>query len=376
MTKMTNILLVLALAAGFISTGTHAADLLQSELDCEEILERWAADPASVPKHMVDECKSILGMASDTEVTPDVVPFAGAAQAADPCAGPNSGGSVHCWGPWSALAPAAGAAIGPQTLIPADEYEFRPELAEQFIPDLGSCQAGQPCGFATVVAGVTSQAPSDETTFAAFDLAVDGGSFVVAPGEPAEIASTANMSPGFIARPDEFENMRSTGADGDLRSRMIARVIRDTNGEITVAADIWAHGNAATRVSSSGHFAWGIAMSQPDLDFLKVSGVSAVFSGPMSVDNNTVATVTASFGSQSTWTGTWTNPGYSFDAGGSFIGADMLSDAGQFSANVVGPDSFVRGALLGQRDSKSIAHIIDVDLAGVGRIKDVGLLRE
>jgi len=36
----------------------------------------------------------------------------------------------------------------------------------------------------------------------------------------------------------------------------------------------------------------------------------------------------------------------------------------------------VRGAVLGQSNNKSIAHVIDVDIAGVGRVKDVGLLRE
>jgi hypothetical protein len=231
------------------------------------------------------------------------------------------------------------------------------------------------CGFATIVDGVTSAGPSQETTFAAFDLASDGSSFVVAPGEDNEIASVGGMAPIYIDRPDEFENMRSDGAAGDERSRLIARVIRDGDGEITEAADIWAHGNAATRQANSGYFAWGVAMPRADLDFLNGDGVTAMFTGAMSVDNATVATLTANFGAQPSWTGTWTNPAYSFDAGGTFVGADMLSDVSRFSDNVVGADNFVRGVLLGQRDRMSIAHIVEVELAGVGLVRDLGLLR-
>ena len=229
--------------------------------------------------------------------------------------------------------------------------------------------------FATVVDGVTSDAPADQTTFVEFDLATDGSAFVVSPGQPDQIESATNMTPAFIDRPDEFENMRSQGADGDVRSRLVARVIRNGNGEITEAADIWVNGNTATRQASSGYFAWGNALSRPDLDFLQSSGAAANFTGRMSVDNQTVANVTVNFGSATSWTGSWTNPSYTFDAGGAFVGVDMLSDSSQFSSNVQS-GSAIRGALLGQRDAKSIAHIIEINLAGVGLIRDVGLLRE
>jgi len=39
------------------------------------------------------------------------------------------------------------------------------------------------------------------------------------------------------------------------------------------------------------------------------------------------------------------------------------------------PDGTLK-AIVFQRDSKSIAHIIEVNLAGVGLVRDVGLLRE
>ncbi|MGI9342877.1 MAG: hypothetical protein ACR2QV_08495 [Gammaproteobacteria bacterium] len=373
---MNKLVLMLAILAGFVSTGSSAASLVPSERDCAEILERWAADPDSVPQALVDECKGMQGAAGAAGA---VAPFVSdadaqaAAAAADPCAGPDAGGSAHCWGPWAALAPAAGSGVEPQVLVPVDGYEVRPELAEQFGPDISSCAPGGPCGFATIVEGITTEAPADETQIAEFDLAVDGTSFVVAPGQPNEIPSVTNMTPDFFVRPDDFENMESSGRQGDQRSAVVARVVRD--GDINQAADIWANANVAAGQGNSGYFAWGIAVTQADLDFLRGAGVSAAFNGQMSVDNSTRAAVTVNFASQTTWNGTWTNPAYAFDAGGTFVGVDMLSDSSQFSNNV-GADSVVRGALLGQRDAKSIAHFIDVNVAGVGRIKDVGLLRE
>ncbi|MBT8445168.1 MAG: hypothetical protein KJO13_10495, partial [Gammaproteobacteria bacterium] len=335
---MNKMILVPALLCGFFATSGHAASMAQSQLDCEEILERWANDPDSVSKQLVDECKGIKG-----SVVPAIVPFAGAATeadaqatatAADPCAGPDSAGSVRCWGPWKSLAPAAGAAIEPPVLVPAEEYPLRPELAEQFGPDVGSCEPGTPCGFATVVDGVSNVAPAEETTFADFELATDGSEFVVSQSAAGEIESVSGMTATFTPRADDFENMRSSGATGSERSRLVARVIRNGDGEITEAADIWAHGDAATGVANSGFFAWGSSTTQADLDRLNGSSASVAFNGVMSVDNSTVAAVTLNFGSQPSWSGTWTNPGYAFDAGGAVLGADMISDASQFSSNV------------------------------------------
>lgn len=373
------------IAAAIVTTVVYspaqAGSSAQAANDCADVLESWAIEPDSVSKARVDECKGIKGIIAAGDEVPVVIPFAGDADgqvqpmAADPCSGPNAGASVRCWGPWAALVPAAGQQIGPQVLMPVEEYDWRPELASQFGPDLASCPPGTPCGFATVVDGATTEAPSDQTTIAEYQLAFDGASFVVAPGTDDEIVSVADMLTDFVDRPDGLENMTALGVDGDHASFMSARVDRNSDDEIVSAADIWIDGDIVTDVAKSGYFAWGVATTRVDLDFLKTNNVSATFRGPMSVDNATTATVTANFGSQTTWSGNWTNPAYSFDAGGSFIGVDMISDPSRFSGNV-GANSIVRGVLLGQRDAKSITHFIDVDLAGVGRIKDVGLLRE
>lgn len=371
---MKKILLLLIAIFGCSAGSVYAADIVQSERDCAEILEQWADDPNSVPQHLVDECKERMGAVAAANDVPDVIPFAGGQQAADPCVGDGAAGSVHCWGPWSALAPAAAGNALPSDLAPVDELDLRPELLT-IDPIVQSCIPGSPCGFATVIDGLTGQGPADETSIEAFDLAIDGSQFTVAPGEAGQIASVGGMTPVFSGRPDGFENMRSNGADGDLRSRLIARVTRDTNGNIIEAADSWGDGNAATGLAQSGFFAWGVSMPQADLDVLNNGAVSAVFSGPMSVDNGTTATITVNFGADASWTGDWTNPGYTFDAGGTLVGVDLVSDPTQFSSNV-GADSAVQGVLLGQSNDKSIAHVIDVDIDGTGRVKDVGLIRE
>jgi len=372
---MKKFLLILIVIAGYSAGNATATDLILAERDCADILELWANDPDSVPRHLVDECKERMALAESIPVIAPAAGTAAAKQPADPCVGPGAAGSVNCWGPWSALAPAASGVAAPANLLPVDEFNIRPELASQFDPSFGSCIPGTPCGFATIVDGVSGQAPGADTTLAQFDLASDGSQFTVAPGQAGEIASVGGMAPTFIDRPDSYENMRASGADGNLVSALIARVTRDTDGNIVTSADWWAQGNTDTLAANSGFYAWGVSMSQTDVNALNNAAISAVFSGSMSVDNTTIATITLNFGANANWTGEWNNPAYSFDAGGALIGVDLISDSAQFSNNV-GANSYIQGALLGDSASKSIAHVIDVDIAGAGRIKDVGLLRE
>lgn len=373
--------LALLFLFGLGSLGANAASFVPGELDCAQILQRWAENPASVPKHLVDACKEKMAEAAPL---PPPAPMAALPAPRDPCSGPDAASSVLCWGPWAALAPAA--APTPASLnfpeFPGD-CEYGSELAEQCVallaepgpePPIEGCTPGTPCGFATNVEGVTSHDDVEQTEFARFDLATDGTAFTVNPGEDGEIGSVP-LDPTFQARPDDYENMRSNGSLGDEQSRLVARVIRGENGQIELAADVWTDGNRVTGAARSGFFAWGTATSQSGLELLNGNGVSVSFAGPMSVDNATNAAMTVNFGSQPTWTGTWTNPGWSFGAGGTVTGVNMISSPGQFTPNVQA-GSFVQGALLGEPGRQGIAHIIDVTLETQGRIKDVGLLRE
>ena len=244
-------------------------------------------------------------------------------------------------------------------------------------PPLGSCPPGTPCGFATVVDGTSSSDDSEDTAFARFDMASDGSQFTVSPESGGEINSVTGMTTSVTPRDDGYETMRAGGRAGDEQSRLAARVVLDDDDQVVLAADVWSHGNRGTGITQSGYFAWGNATSQAGLDTLNAGNTSVNFSGPMSVDKNTVGSMTVAFGTNPTWTGTWTNPAYSFGAGGTVSGADLMSQPGQFTDNVIADQSFVQGALLGEPGgARGIAHIIDVTLADQDRIKDVGLLRE
>ena len=83
----------------------------------------------------------------------------------------------------------------------------------------------------------------------------------------------------------------------------------------------------------------------------------------MSVNNATNANMTVNFGSQPNWTGTWTNPAWSFGAGGTVSGVNLISNPAQFSINV--QSGVVQGALVGEPGKAGIVHMIDVT-AGPG----------
>jgi hypothetical protein len=366
---------LLAVFTAFPLLPLQAADLSLLDADCETVLQRYAEDPNSVPQEALDRCRdagvpAAAALAEDPFGTPGV----------DPCAGPVAASLVDCWGPWAALAPAAG---GADTAGFADvaELQPRPEIASEFNKEVEplivvACTAGLPCGYATLVDGASGFADAENTEIVAFELAEDGSAFVLDP-DGNRIESAGGMQTFFAMRPDDYENLLAVGVEDDTVSRLSARVIRLPDDTLLLAADAWASGNLSTRTANSGFFAWGRAISQADLDALNNSTVprSLNFAGVMSVDNSTLASMTVNFGTSPDWSGNWTNPDYSFAAGGELRGVILVSDAARFSDNVQA-DSFVQGALLGESGQRGIAHVIDVTLDDVGRIKDVGLLRE
>lgn len=380
MQKLLAIAALALLALPFEARVQAAAATPRTDADCAQLLERWASDPKAAPKSEINACKDQLAAIAPA-AGPAPEPVAAPVANVDPCSGPDAASSVLCWGPWAALAPAAAAPLVsldfPDTFIECDSVA---ELADQCVPQLTlvppveQCQPGTPCGFATIVAGVTSTGEADDTEFGRIDLATDGTGFLINPESGGEIASvpmTTNIQP----RPDGYNNLRSSGRQGDLNSRLIARIVQDDEGDIQLAADVWTHGTREN--ARSGYFAWGTATSQAGLDALNAGNVTLNFSGPMSVNNATTGNMTLNFGSSPSWTGTWTNPAWSFGAGGTVSGPNLISQPGQFTDNVTGSGSFVQGAIVGEQGGpRGITHIIDVTLEGQGRIKDVGLLRD
>lgn len=355
-----------------VSTAVAQEDV--SDLDCAAILESYAANPKAVPKSVADECQQAINIAPGAGSPREAL--AAVPESVSPCDGAAAQSSVVCWGPWAApLSPAAGGAALPPATLTATEYPTRPEtlgIQPGPVEPEFACAPGLPCGFATFVEGTQSVAPAEETAFAGFLLAADGTQFSV-DHDGNIIDSATGMETTYSDRPDDYENMRAAGAEGDLRSRLIARVLRQGD-DIQLAADIWGHADLDSDQRNSGFFAWGVAITEADIENLTRDGTVLSFSGPMSVDNSTSASIRLAYGSDPGWNGRWTNPGYGFDAGGSLVGANFVSDPLQFSENV--ESGFVQGAVVGSDGSRAITHIIDVTLEGQGLVRDVGLLRE
>ncbi len=378
-------LIVVSLPLLGTAVPAHAANTARSDQDCAQLLERWATDPKAAPKSVIDACKEQLAAIAPAAGPVDAPAERARTASLDPCSGPDAGDSVLCWGPWASLAPAAPA---PMVTLNLPDVSIECDLlADQCVPSLilvesilpvASCTPGTPCGFATIVSGFSSTGEAEDTEFGSFRLAADGTDFSVAPktgdlsgGDIDSLTMTTIVTP----RPDGYNNMRPGGDQGDVISRLIARIEQDDDSEILLAADIWTHGTVAN--PQSGYFAWGNATSQAGLDTLNAGNVSVNYSGAMSVDNATIGAMTVNFGSNPNWTGAWTNPDYSFGAGGTLSGVNMISQPGQFTSNVIGTGNFVQGALVGEPGgAHGITHLIDVTLEGQGRIKDVGLLRD
>ncbi|MEZ5542885.1 MAG: hypothetical protein R3F42_12705 [Pseudomonadota bacterium] len=368
-------ILLLAGCTLFLNT-SHAGGMALKDRDCAEILKRWAADPASVPKSLVDGCREQLAAQS----APDIKPAAGAPT--DPCASPDAAKSIHCWGPWAHLAPAGGGAVAPIVLA-KDDPNLRPDQFDNpptdqpVTPPLGSCTPGAGCGFATIAPGLVAQ-PDDTSASSVVPFEMDPAvnQFVVDPGGEKETVSNDGLDPANIPGPPRYE-----ATVGDVESKLIVlQGAPDANGEFDQAAGIWRHGNLTEQTpenTSSGVFAWGIASTLDTLDTLNAGNVTATFSGIMSGHTDTLANITVNFGSQPAWSGSWQNPGYAFEAGGPVQAVDLVSDPAQFSANV--QSGYVQGVLLGAAGSQSVAHAVDVILDtgdGTLPVRDVGLLQQ
>ena len=232
--------------------------------------------------------------------------------------------------------------------------------------------SGTPCGFATVV---------DESRAARIRgyhlceiiVAADGTWFVIDPDGRRDRSVTGMDTVVTDRLTDDYEH--AGGRDGDEQSRLVARVIRGGGNEILLAATSGAMATAR-RCRQLRLFRLGNHHQRGGTRRTESRQRQHDLQRPLSVDNATVANLNVDFGTNPVWSGTWTNPAWSFGAGGVVSAADLISEPGKFTENVVAEGSFVQGALLGEAGNRGLAHIIDVNLHDHGRIRDVGLLRE
>jgi hypothetical protein len=361
-------------------------DAQVSDTDCQSILEAAAIAPKAVAPDVVKACQEVVAAAPAINTT---------ASASD-CSAPGAANSVHCWGGWNALAPAgAGLAPGGDSLIEPDERDLKPLLAvngngnDPFPPlPIEGCTPGASCGFSITATGL---APPTEVTarLEKFELAEDARSFVSDPGGPNEVQSSLEMSPVFAPIPDPATGMYFTQAQAiDFGTGEVTAIFAHTNCDPCVAGgtgstiyfseETWQNRDA-NGVANNGVFGWGIATSQADINNLNAGSATVSFSGAMSLNTDTNATITMMFGGAPTWSGNFADNGsgngHNFTAGGRTERVNFVADPTQFSSNVVNPnDAIVQGALLGRAGDQAVVVAYDVVLAGPGRVADAGLL--
>lgn len=254
-------------------------------------------------------------------------------------------------------------------------------------PPFASCEAGASCGFAVLDPNFCAL-PEDQTV-GGFDLANDGSAFVFDDAGDNEVRSLTNMSATSYQGEDAFH-----ASNGTVESGVAGRFDTDDNGDLILASGLWGHGTEGfvehgvshtDRPADGGNFVWGVASSQQTLSELSTqginnggAGISLHFAGSLQRNTDTQAHITVNFGSSANWRGQWdaANTDHSFSAGGNVQGANLLSDASQFSANVDAGRSAIQGVLLGERHSLSVIHALDIALKNGALIKDVGHLIE
>lgn len=367
---------VFALAIFLISPASAQNDAPISDQDCQAILENYAASPKAVAPDVVKACQEIVAMA----------PAAGAPAAADPCVGADAGNSVYCWGDWAALAPAAaGGGAGSDSIYEHDFTQEELGLEPLLDPSFLVCAPGSQCGFSAFVEGFAPPT-SDNATLVRFELPNDDGtSFINDPGgaETGTQITSQPLDPNFSPIGAGLNSMFAVTFSPTGFSLVNARVSCDPctdggGGTIIYAADTWQNQDDQGNFTN-GVFGWGRAATQANLDSLSAGNATLNFSGLMSLNSAINADLTLTFGNGSGWSGQWSDGGQiDFDAGGAISGASFVSDPGQFSGNVTNANNgaLVQGALVGIVGDQAVVHGIDVNLAGVGNVRDVGILRE
>ena len=223
-------------------------------------------------------------------------------------------------------------------------------------------------------------------------MADDAKSFVADPGGPNEVRSSLEMSPVFSTVPNS-DGLYFTQAQAfDFGTGEATAIFAHTNCDPCVAGgtgstiyfseETWQNVDA-NGVANNGVFGWGIATSQDDLNSLNSGSSTVSFSGAMSLNTDTIATITMMFGGAPTWSGDFDNvvDAFAFQASGpvqgvNFVATDFSKDMfNPNSKDVLNPnDAIVQGAALGREGDQAVVVAYDVILQDVGRVADAGLL--
>lgn len=256
--------------------------------------------------------------------------------------------SVHRWGRWAVLAPAAGVEETLMFPVAANELGRCEAGANCPEPQNGDdpqppppppppevkspCEAGMPCGFARVDRG-GSESNNDYVAAFALDMQEPGGE----DEEPGTVAFGVGagtlLDPNTTGETTSDTEEAAYGSDLvrtlDRRAESILRgdILRDESDTKQVVNGFWQHGE------NTGDFVWGITATADEMNRLasELGGDTlAVYQG-FTMNGGTVD-MQVNFDAAS-WSGEF-NGAIDFSASGDVVGSGFVSDANGFSENI------------------------------------------
>lgn len=277
--------------------------------------------------------------------------------------------SVHRWGRWAVLAPAAGVeelpafpAVAANDLGRCEAGANCPE--PQAIDDPTPppppppppivdvpCQAGQGCGFARIDYRTSGSGQAYDRHVGMIDLALTEGEgdsvryVVTGPSAPAgeNVALDSGELPADIA----YDRMRSTARD--LPSSISGRLLRDADEQVAMAEGPWRQIADDGQSAHSGEYVWGIAATEQQMNLLMErlgtfgGDVIAQYAGPTA----TGGMIDLQFNlTEATWTGNVQGTVMNFQAGGTVHNSNFISDPALFSPNIAQGD--LKGAFVNE----------------------------
>lgn len=307
--------------------------------------------------------------------------------------------SVHRWGRWEVLSPAAGVEELPAFPAVAGNEIGRCESGKncpepQSIPEppppeppppppppppevRSPCEAGMPCGFARVDL-TDSESETGSSYVAAFALDMNE----LDPEDEGTSNVAFGVGAGTLLDPDTTDEINSdTEAatysetsvrvlDNNADSYLRGRITRD-GGEKVLVTGLWEHDGVG------GEYVWGIAATDAQMGALKdqlleIQGnLTAIYSGAIANGGSVVMQVDFN---DATWSGQF-NGNVGFSASGDVIGSGFVSDAAGFSANIA--EGVVKGGFVNAgRNAIGGYEVVDVEGLRDADVFNAGLVQE
>jgi hypothetical protein len=277
--------------------------------------------------------------------------------------------SVHSWGRWAVLSPAAGGeeyvAFAPKGTDDLKRCEAaancpspKPPKPEPPVAE-GPCAAGAPCGFTYIDTLVRGEGQGEESHVGKFELTLSEGENENGKGkeggfEPSALAESQgvnSLTVAFRVNPGEADEIQSdvlpalatdTGFRSDDRTSLSL-----VNGRVTAVSDdeepaiiegFWRQNVEDGSYQQNGEYIVGVAATAEEMSQLLdqlgdgIRGdVIGFCEGPTGRGGNVALSMNFD---RATWEGDFAGQAVDFGASGAIVGSGFVSDPGGFSDNI------------------------------------------